>query len=324
MNRIQKSRTTTVPRFVMASLAALLIAGCGKDEPKPEKPRDVPKKTDLPVAPGTEKPTVKDAATKEAAAPERNPVVAKPVKTKTKTITLPGGETMEMIWCPPGTFTMGSPKNEKGRSRNEQEFKVTLTKGFWLGKYEVTQRQYKSVTGKNPSLAKFQDDDLPVGIITWTLADAFCKAVGQGARLPTSAEWEYACRAGTTMPYPWGESCNGTQANCNGTSPCGTQEEGPNLERPVKGGSYPPNPWGFCDMNGNMMEWCSDWETSYDKNLKELVDPKGAAEPTCGRVIRGGSFKFSASRCRSAWFGYETPGQSTLESDFGFRLAMDE
>ena len=132
----------------------------------------------------------------EKAPPKPDPVqefLSKPpvkVETKTKTITLPGGEKMEMVWCPSGTFVMGSPESEKGRARREHQIKVTLTKGFWIGKYEVTQRQYKSVIGKNPSLAKFQDDDLPVGIITWPLADAFCQKVG--ARLPTSAEWEYA------------------------------------------------------------------------------------------------------------------------------------
>ena len=243
------------------------------------------------------------------------------VETKTKTITLPGGEKMEMVWCPPGTFVMGSPESEKGRTSRERQIKVTLTKGFWIGKYEVTQRQYKSVIGKNPSLAKFQDDDLPVGIITWLLADDFCKKVG--ARLPTSAEWEYACRAGTRTAYPWGDSCNGKEANCNGTAPCGTKEEGPNLERPVKGGTYAPNAWGICDMNGNMEEWCADLDESYDKDVKELVDPKGPAESRFNdRVIRGGSFYNGARACRSAWISSESP--RNLSGDFGFRIVMDE
>lgn len=243
------------------------------------------------------------------------------VETKTKTVTLPGGEKMEMVWCPPGTFVMGSPESEKGHASRERQIKVTLTKGFWIGKYEVTQRQYKSVIGKNPSLAKFQDDDLPVGIITWPLADDFCKKVG--ARLPTSAEWEYACRAGTRTAYPWGDSCNGKEANCNGTVPCGTKEEGPNLEHPVKGGSYAPNAWGICDMNGNMMEWCADLDESYDKDVKELVDPKGPAESRFNdRVIRGGSFYSGARACRSAFRESESP--RNLSGDFGFRIVMDE
>ena len=269
----------------------------------------------------------KTAEKAKKAQPKPDPVqefLSKPpvkVETKTKTVTLPGGEKMEMVWCPPGTFVMGSPESEDGRARREHQIKVTLTKGFWIGKYEVTQRQYRSVIGKNPSLAKFQDDDLPVGIITWPLAEAFCQKIG--ARLPTSAEWEYACRAGTRTAYPWGDSCNGKEANCDGTSPCGTKEEGPNLEHPVKGGSYPPNAWGICDMNGNMMEWCSDLDESYDKDVKELVDPKGPAESRFNdRVIRGGSFYSGAKGCRSAWINSESP--RFLTGDFGLRIVMDE
>lgn len=258
-----------------------------------------------------------------AIAQAAKPADAEAKGNKTKTITLPGGATMEMIWCPPGTYMMGSPKTEKGRANRERQIKVTLTKGFWLGKYEVTQKQYKSVIGKNPSKADFQGDNLPVGIITWPLADEFCKAVGQGARLPTSAEWEYACRAGTETAYPWGDSCNGKEANCDGTLPCGTDEEGPNHERPVECGSYPANPWGFCDMNGNMLEWCFDRDKSYGSDVKELVDPKGDEEET-DRVLRGGSFLSSASGCRSAWRSSDSPGKYNLHTEYGFRIAMDE
>ena len=242
---------------------------------------------------------------------------------KTKTLTLPGGETMVMVWCPPGTFMMGSPKTEKGRADRERQIKTTLTKGFWIGKYEVTQKQFYTVTGKYPGKEEFRGDDLPVGMITWPLADEFCKAVGQGARLPTSAEWEYACRAGTETAYPWGDSCNGKEANCDGTRPCGTDEKGPNLERPVKGGSYMPNPWGICDMNGNMMEWCFDRDKSYDRDVKELVDPKGDDTETL-RVIRGGSFMSRPQGCRSGWRYYDNPGIRNLNSDYGFRIVVDE
>ena len=296
------------------------------DDHKDDKPDAAQKPDAAPKQPAAQRPEpVKTVPEEEQVTPDPQPPKTDVKGNKTKKITLPGGEEMELVWCPPGTFMMGSPESEKGRFRsNEHQIKVTLTKGFWIGKYEVTQKQYKSVMGKNPSLAKFQNDDLPVGIITWILADEFCKKVGQGARLPTSAEWEYACRAGTTTAYPWGDSCNGKEANCVGTRPCGTEEQGPDLKRPVKGGSYAPNPWGICDMCGNMMEWCADWEKSYDSDVKELVDPKGSAERTFGRVIRGGSFRSAAGSCRSAWNNYESAGPNCLEHDFGFRIVVDE
>ena len=240
---------------------------------------------------------------------------------KTKTVTLPGGVTMEMIYCPPGTFTMGSPENEPGRrsTYDVHQIKVTLTKGFRLGKYEVTSRQYKAVMGGKPA----EGDDLPRCSVSWRDADAFCRKVGGGARLPTEAEWEYACRAGSTTAYPWGGSCNGVEANCDGTSPCGTEAKGPNLGHPVKGGSYKPNAWGFYDMNGNMREWCSDWRVLYDDDVANLTDPKGATEKeSMVKVLRGGSYIDEAHRIRSAYRGFGDSRELVMAN--GFRMAMDE
>ena len=143
---------------------------------------------------------------------------------ETCTVTLPGGAKMEMIWCAPGSFKMGSPPGEPGRFSSETLHSVTLTKGFWLGKYEVTQAQWESVMGKNPS--KNKNAELPVESVTWEDCDAFCKKVGGGARFPTEAEWEYACRAGTKTAFYWGTSLNGDKANCKGEYPCGTKEKG--------------------------------------------------------------------------------------------------
>ena len=238
---------------------------------------------------------------------------------KTKTITLPGGAKMEMIWCPPGTLTMGSPECEAARTPSfERQIKVTFTKGFWLGKYEVTKRQYKSVMGTSPS--DEVDDDLPVGDLKWLDAYEFVRKVGNGARLPTDAEWEYACRAGTTTAYPWGDSCNGKEANCDGEWPYGTQEKGPKIGKPVKGGTYPPNAWGFCDMNGNMKEWCSDFLTSWPKEEKELTDPAGQSGTT--KALRGGSFRDPARFCRTAYRSSFDPDQG--QPHLGFRMVMDK
>jgi len=253
---------------------------------------------------------------------------------KTKTITLPGGATMEMIYCPPGTFVMGSPEDEPGRAKSDnytelKPRKVTLTKGFWLGKYEVTQGQFLSVMGhcpKNPNVKECNGNDLPVEYLSWEGADAFLKKVGNGARLPTEAEWEYACRADTTTPFPWGKTCNGTECNCNGTEPYETSAKGPNLERLSKGGSYPPNAWGFCDMNGNVFEWCSDWwNVDFNKTASDAVDPQGPGEDKKlgpRKVRRGGTYCHSAKNCRSAtrsmtYLFDELPGG-------GFRMAMDD
>ena len=199
------------------------------------------------------------------------------------------------------------------------QIKVTLTKGFWLGKYEVTSRQYKAVMGGKPA----EGDDLPRCGVPWCSADAFCRKVGGGARLPTEAEWEYACRAGSTTAYPWGGSCNGVEANCDGTSPCGTEVKGPNLGHPVKGGSYKPNAWGFYDMNGNLREWCSDWRVLYDDDVANLTDPKGATEKeSTVKVIRGGSYIDEAHRIRSAYRGFGDSRE--FQTSNGFRMAMDE
>ncbi len=248
---------------------------------------------------------------------------------KTKTVTLPGGATMEMIWCPAGTFMMGPGDDESFSSlMGGHQIKVTLTKGFWIGKYEVTQRQYTSVMGKNPSKEEFVGDNVPVGNVRWLDADEFVKKVGNGARLPTYAEWEYACRAGTTTAYPWGSSCNGSEANCNGGWPYGTKKKGPWLQRPVKVGSYAPNQWGIYDMNGNIKEWCSDWYFSYeDNNITELVDPQGETRKenqTKYKVLRGGSYSESPEYCTSGCPKGTYWMLDEVQPHLGFRLAMDE
>ncbi len=226
-----------------------------------------------------------------------------------KTITLPGGATMEMIWCAPGTFLMGSPLAERGRFDDEPQHQVTLTKGFWLGKYEVTQKQWESVMGENPS--KFKDPDRPVESVSWEDCNAFIRQVNTGlggvARFPTEAEWEYACRAGSNSAVA-GNGLLSDMAWYDANSG--------NETHPV--GKNHPNAWGFFDMHGNVLEWCYDW---FGKFEAKAIDPKG---PSIGsfRVLRGGCWFFYARDCRSAYRLKRDP--ALRNAIYGFRLACSE
>ena len=215
---------------------------------------------------------------------------------------------------------MGSPASEDGRDNDETQHRVTLTKGFWLGKYEVTQLQWQSVMGDNPS--RFKSNDRPVERVSWEDCQQFIQKVnasakqqlGGGARLPTEAEWEYACRAGTTTAYYWGNALNGDKANCDGNYPCGTTAKGQFKGETTSVGSYGANPWGFFDMHGNVYEWCQDWYGSYNA---DATDPQGPASGGY-RVLRGGGWRDDARYCRSASRARRNPGYR--DGNFGFRL----
>ena len=232
--------------------------------------------------------------------------------------TVPSAANLEMIWVEPGTFMMGSPPTEEGRADDETQQEVTLTKGFYLGEYEVTQAQYEAITGINPS--QFKTPDRPVENINWHEAQSYCEKISQLEKnagrlpsgwsfsLPTEAQWEYACRAGTTTAYWWGDEVN--------TSLVNYKESG--FGKPVKVGQYPPNPWGFHDMHGNVWEWCTDWMGPYKQ--EKMVDPTG---PTKGknRAIRGASWINEGVNIRS---GQRCDGvRPTVKNErLGFRLAL--
>lgn len=222
---------------------------------------------------------------------------------------LPGGAEMEMIHCPPGEFMMGSPVGERGRHDCEELHRVILH-GFWLGKYPVTQWQCRSVMGSDHSRFQKRHGNRPVENVSWYHCQAFIKMVneycGCVARLPTEAEWEYACRAGTTSSYNIGNMLNYHEANCAGHEDVTTDV-----------GKYEANAWGFYDMHGNVWEWCSDiYDCDYYKN-SPLNDPQG---PRSGnlRVVRGGSWRSRPVTCRSASRGASTPNSRIDE--YGFRL----
>lgn len=236
-----------------------------------------------------------------------------------KTFMLPGGAKLEMIYCPPGEFIMGSSQAEEWRGGDEMQHRVRLTKGFWIGKYPVTQLQWKSVMVSNPS--HFKGDRLPVEQVSWDDCQKYIRMVnlqrGSSMRLPTEAEWEYACRAGTTTAFFWGNKLNGDKANCYGSMcPYGTTVKGPNLERTTPVGWYEANPWGVYDMHGNVFEWCNDWYGDYP--LGFAIDPIGSASGVT-RVMRGGSWKCLASCCRSAYRSRCVPDPDP-DSAYGFRL----
>ena len=234
-----------------------------------------------------------------------------------------------MVWIAPGTFTMGSPSTEVDRYSDEgPQTVVTLTMGFWMGKYEVTQREYLAVMGTNPSY--FTGDlDCPVEQVSWDGAVAYCDQLtqreraagrlpaGYAYRLPTEAEWEYGCRAGTTTATAYGNSLSSAQANFNGNSPFGGAAKGPYLATTTKVGSYPANGWGLYDMHGNVWEWCLDRYGTYRGG--SVTDPRGATTGSY-RVNRGGGCYDFGGNCRSAIRYYLWPDNTS--GDMGFRPVL--
>jgi sulfatase modifying factor 1 len=232
-------------------------------------------------------------------------------------------------WCPPGKFKMGSPKSEKDRYDNEDQVDVTLTKGFWMMETEVTQAMWQAVMGE-----KLEWDEkyglgpnYPAYFVDWAMANDFAAKLteklvesgqlpkGMKLALPTEAQWEYACRAGTTTATPFGDSLSSEQANFDGNYPYGDAKKGPYLEKTSEVGNYPPNRWGIYDMLGNVWEWCAD---SYAEKLPGGIDPLVSAEAG-SRVARGGSWYECARGCRPA---YRLWGDPVDRYDvLGFRLA---
>ena len=251
---------------------------------------------------------------------------AKGETSKNMTIPLSDTVSLDMIWVEPGTFLMGSPTDELGRRDDETQHEVTLTKGYWLGKFEVTQAQYEAVMGKNPS--NWKGADLPVEKVTWNEAMEFCailtaseKAAGRLPEgyeytLPTEAQWEYACRAETTTALNSGKDLS-DQEQCSEMDEVGWYKYNCNDKtHPV--GQKLPNAWGLYDMHGNVREWCLDWY-EYVYPTSAVTDPTGA-ETGPFRVIRGGGWDVEASRCRSAYRSNGFPdGKSNI---YGFRVAL--
>ena len=266
--------------------------------PKPDPAAIMPAAGNLLVAPFT-----------EAKAKEAQKEVAKSLQKEVEEKEdLGKGIKLDMVLIPAGKFMMGSPVSEPGRIPDETQYEVTLTKSFYIGKYEVMQEQWEAVMGNNPS--EFKGPKLPVTNVSWNDCQEFIKKLNAktngGYRLPTDTEWEYACRAGTTTRYPFGEEVTPSDANFVGSK----------IGKPVEVGMYKPNAFGIYDMYGNVWEYCEDWYGIYP--ISAVVDPKGPATGTA-RVLRGGSFDgIYGTAYGSSGRGWANSGRVNRH---GFRLA---
>ena len=225
-----------------------------------------------------------------------------------RTITLPGGATMEMVWCPAGTFLMGS---------GYDEHPVTLTKGFWMGKYEVTKAQWKSVMGSTPP--DLREENHPVVWVSWDDCQQFCRKAGLS--LPTEAQWEYACRAGSRGPY----------AGTGNLDDMGWYLDNSRVQtHPV--GTKHPNAWGIYDMHGNVSEWCEDWYGRYPGGA--VTDPQGSPSGEASsvewlfggssegeRVLRGGAWGSLSTQCTSDFRVGDSPSHAF--NYLGFRAVRN-
>jgi formylglycine-generating enzyme required for sulfatase activity len=222
-----------------------------------------------------------------------------------------------MVEISAGSFCMGS-LDGVGNDDEHPQHRVT-TRSFYIGKYEVTQAQYRAVMGTNPS--GFKGDNLPVEQISWNDAQEFCRKLSQMSgreyRLPSEAEWEYACRGGTTTAFAFGDSLSSEQANFEGDAPYGGAAKGVWLEKTTPVGSFQPNAFGLYDMHGNVEEWCEDWH--HDNYNGAPTD--GSARRSGGRgyrVLRGGSYLSPGRGLRSAYPSSSVP--SAHIDSVGFRV----
>jgi formylglycine-generating enzyme required for sulfatase activity len=262
-----------------------------------------------------------------------------------RTLDLGSGVKFEVVWVPAGKFRMGSPTNELLESEDRHlrtEFllvahkvsrtgfetpthTVRMTEGFWMGKYEVTQQQYELLIGVNPSFSANAGPEAPVEHVSWNDAQAFCRKVMERltgtwtnwtARLPTEAEWEYACRNGTSGAFNSDDACTVPEGRDPAMERLGWfRENSSNMVHSV--GQKTPNRLGLHDMHGNVWEWCGDWFGVY--SAEPAVDPTG---PETGfyRVVRGGCFQEVAANCRSACRA--VTGAATCAQDVGFRVVL--
>ena len=207
-----------------------------------------------------------------------------------------------MVQIPAGSFKMGSPESEKGRNNNESPQHEVNVPAFFMGKFAVTQEQYQQIIGKNPS--GFQGKKRPVEQVSWNDAIEFCKKLSQKTgrtyRLPSEAEWEYACRAGTTMPFYFGETITTDLVNYNGESNYGDAPKGKNRKQTTDVGSFSPNAFGLYDMHGNVWEWCQDdWHDNYTNAPKD--GSSWTSQNNIIKPLRGGSWLTFPGDCRSAY-----------------------
>ena len=243
----------------------------------------------------------------------------------------------ELVLINEGTFLMGSPAGEPKRASQELQRQITLS-AFFIGRHEVTQAEYREIMGVNPALTK--GENLPVEQVNWFKAVEYCNKLSEkeglnpvytingqnltwdksanGYRLPTEAEWEYACRAGTTTPFSTGNNITSEQANFNGTIPYNNTAKSNYRRRTVKVESFTANSFGLFDMHGNVAEWCWDWHGEYARGAQ--TNPSGAASGGF-KIFRGGGWNHPADFLRSAHRAALTPADKGYY--LGFRVARN-
>ncbi|RLS34075.1 MAG: formylglycine-generating enzyme family protein [Planctomycetota bacterium] len=275
------------------------------------------------------------AAAKPVAAKKRTPAAAKPVASKPAATPKPGPPAtnsigVKLVPIPAGSFMMGSPVSEKDRGTDEGQVRVTITHPYLIGRTVVTKAQWKGVMKSEPWKGErcvATGDDAPAVYVDWHDAESFCRkltaqeraggwlAKGEHYRLPTEAEWEYACRAGTTTPFSFGTDSR--QLSDHAWFYSNTTGKAHQYAHRV--GRKKPNPWGLRDMHGNVYEWCSDW---YRSTLGGGDDPRGPASGSA-KVLRGGGWGYDPARCRSADRNRNEPSFSDFSGGFRIVLASE-
>ena len=235
---------------------------------------------------------------------------------------LQGGAKLALMLLPAGEYMMGSPEAEQGRNKDELRHKVSISKPFYIGKFPVTQEQYDAIMGENPS--QYRGGTLPVEGVAWDDGARFCAALsertGKKLSLPSEAQWEYACRAGTATPFHFGTTLGTDLSNYDGHYAYGFGVLGLDRKKTTHAGTFKPNAFGLYDVHGNVWEWCRDfYHEHFYKNGPE-IDPGGPATGKA-RVLRGGSWLNPPADCRSANRGRLAPNYRG--ANVGFRVAME-
>jgi len=305
--------------FGVAALSlwlALAAGGCALFRGRTKAP---------PKAPTAPKNWTTEAKQVQAATPKG--IVEKPITYHTNSIG------MAFVYIRPGAFMMGSRDSirevvrksdiEPSHPQDEHpQHHVTITYGLYMGAYEVTQEQYEKIMGTNPSGHLKKGGTYPVVSVSWQDAVEFCRRLsakeGLTYRLPREAEWENACRAGTTTPFAFGETVSTDQANYDGEYAYGSGTKGVYRQSTTPVGSFHPNGWGLYDMHGNAQEWCQDRYGSYE--LGARTDPRGPKSGS-SHVMRGGSWNLNPCYCRSAYRGGFNPERRYL--NYGFRVVCE-
>ncbi|KST63154.1 bifunctional serine/threonine-protein kinase/formylglycine-generating enzyme family protein [Mastigocoleus testarum] len=246
----------------------------------------------------------------------------RPARTRCFAEKLGNGLILEMVEIPGGEFRMGSPQTEEGRRNDEAPLHHVKVAPFFMGKFQVTQEQYKKIIGENPS--DFKGVRRPVDRVNWHKAVEFCEKLtqmtGKTYRLPSEVEWEYACRAGTTTPFHFGETIHAKLANYDSTKTYASGPRSKHVQGTTPVGSFLPNAFGLYDMHGNVWEWCQDtWHANYEKAPTD--SRPWISKPDSFRVVRGGSWNVAPEKCRSAARDLRKP--DIFGYTCGFRVVCD-